>query len=130
MTRAIIHFAHANGFPARTYSKLFSFLSQDFEIGFLERHGHHPNFPVNDGWACLRDELRAEIENRYSEPIIGLGHSLGGVLHFFVAAQKPELYSRLILLDAPIKQVGSHEVAFTLTRNVKATVTVEVEAEE
>jgi large subunit ribosomal protein L9 len=35
-----------------------------------------------------------------------------------------------VLLDAPIKQVGSHEVTFTLTRNVKGTVTVEVEAEE
>jgi large subunit ribosomal protein L9 len=35
-----------------------------------------------------------------------------------------------ISLDAPIKQVGSHEVAVTLTRNVKANVTVEVEAEE
>jgi large subunit ribosomal protein L9 len=35
-----------------------------------------------------------------------------------------------ILLDQPIKQVGSQEVAVTLTRNVKATVTVEVEAEE
>jgi large subunit ribosomal protein L9 len=35
-----------------------------------------------------------------------------------------------IALDAPIKQIGSHEVAVTLTRNVKANVTVEVEAEE
>ena len=33
-----------------------------------------------------------------------------------------------MLLDAPIKQVGSHEVAVTLTRNVKATVTVEVQS--
>ncbi len=37
---------------------------------------------------------------------------------------------RQVLLDAPIKQVGSHEVGVNLTRNVKATVTVEVEAEE
>ena len=37
---------------------------------------------------------------------------------------------RQVALDAPIKQAGSHEVAVTLTRNVKATVTVEVQAEE
>jgi large subunit ribosomal protein L9 len=35
-----------------------------------------------------------------------------------------------VLLDAPIKQIGSHEVAVTFTRNVKANVTIEVEAEE
>jgi large subunit ribosomal protein L9 len=37
---------------------------------------------------------------------------------------------RQVLLDQPIKQVGSHEIAVTLTRNVKANVTVEVQAEE
>ena len=37
---------------------------------------------------------------------------------------------RQVQLEAPIKEVGSHEVAVSLTRNVKATVTVEVEAEE
>ena len=36
---------------------------------------------------------------------------------------------RQVLLDQPIKQSGSHEVVVTLTRNVKATVTVEVQGE-
>jgi pimeloyl-ACP methyl ester carboxylesterase len=109
MAGEIIHFAHANGFPARTYNKLFSFLEPDYQIGFLERHGHNPKFPVNDGWQSLRDELQTEIESRYSEPVIGVGHSLGGLLHFLVAAQKPELYRQIILLDAPvISRLSSH----------------------
>ena len=37
---------------------------------------------------------------------------------------------RQVLLDGPIKDTGSHEVAVTLTRNVRANVTVEVEPEE
>ncbi len=102
MSKKIIHFAHANGFPARTYTKLFSSLEDDFEINFLEKHAHNPLFPVTDNWERLRDELRAEIKNRYSEKIIGIGHSLGGVLHLLVAAEKPELYQRIVLLDAPI----------------------------
>ena len=36
---------------------------------------------------------------------------------------------RQVALDAPIKQAGSHEVAVTLTRNVKANITVEVQGE-
>lgn len=49
MSKPIIHFAHANGFPARTYTKLFSLLEPDFDIRFLERHGHDPRYPVTDG---------------------------------------------------------------------------------
>jgi pimeloyl-ACP methyl ester carboxylesterase len=102
MTKDKIHFAHANGFPAKTYSKLFSYLEDDFEIGFLERHAHNPKFPVTDGWGRLRDELREEIEKRYTQKIIGVGHSFGGILHFLVACENPELYKAIILLDAPI----------------------------
>jgi pimeloyl-ACP methyl ester carboxylesterase len=102
MPKEIIHFAHANGFPALTYSKLFSLLKDDFEIGYIERQGHDPEFPVNDGWSNLRDELGKEIEGRYDSPIIGMGHSLGGILHFLLACKKPQLYSRIILLDSPI----------------------------
>lgn len=102
MTKEIIHFAHANGFPARTYSKLFSYLEKDFEIGFLERHGHNPSFPVTDNWSFLTDELISEIKKRYAGKIIGVGHSLGGILHFLAACEKPELYKQIILLDAPI----------------------------
>jgi pimeloyl-ACP methyl ester carboxylesterase len=97
-----IFFSHANGFPSRTYTKLFSYLERDFEINYLERQAHNPKFPVNDNWQLLKDELREEIESRYSQPIIGIGHSFGGILHYLLAAEKPELYSQIILLDAPI----------------------------
>ncbi len=102
MTKDKIHFAHANGFPAKTYSKLFSYLEDDFEIGFLERHAHNPKFPVADGWSRLADELREEIQKHYTQKIIGVGHSFGGILHFLVAVENPELYKAIVLLDAPI----------------------------
>lgn len=102
MSKPIIHFAHANGFPAKTYGKLFLYLEPDFEINYLARHAHNPLFPVADNWERLRDELRAEIEKRYTQKIIGVGHSLGGILHFLVAVESPELYKAIILLDAPI----------------------------
>jgi pimeloyl-ACP methyl ester carboxylesterase len=113
MSKEIIHFAHANGFPARTYRKMFFALESDFQIGYLERHGHNPKFPVTDGWQFLRDELLTEIESRYSEPIIGIGHSLGGILHFLAACRKPELYRQIILLDAPIiSRLSSYGIRF------------------
>lgn len=102
MPKETIHFAHANGFPAKTYSKLFSFLENDYEINYLERHAHNPKFPVTENWERLRDELIEELEKRYTRKIIGVGHSLGGILHFLAAIEKPELYKQIILLDAPI----------------------------
>ena len=102
MKKPIIHFAHANGFPAKTYSKLFSFLTNEFEIGFIERQAHNKHFPVDDGWEYLKEELCEEIEKSYDEKIIGIGHSFGGILHFLLAIERPELYKQIILLDAPL----------------------------
>lgn len=113
--KTIIHFAHANGFPAKTYTKLFSLLEDEFSIGYLERHGHNENFPVTDGWRFLVDELKSEIKNRYDEKIIGIGHSLGGVLHFLNSIENPELYRQIILLDSPLMSRTS-EFAFRLLK--------------
>ncbi len=119
MDKPIVHFAHANGFPAKTYSKLFSYLEDEFEINYLERHAHNPKFPVTDGWERLRDELLEEIEKRYEEKIIGVGHSLGGVLHFLAAIERPELYQAIVLLDAPIiSRLSSGGVRILKTLNL------------
>jgi pimeloyl-ACP methyl ester carboxylesterase len=109
MTRPSIFFAHANGFPAGTYTKIFADLKRDFDLDFIDRLGHDPHFPVTDNWPRLREELRRTIETRHTQPVIGVGHSLGGVLHLMVACERPELYSQLILLDAPIiSRLSSH----------------------
>lgn len=119
MSKETIHFAHANGFPAKTYSKLFSYLGDEYEINYLSRHAHNPKFPVTDGWERLRDELREELEKRYTRKIIGVGHSLGGILHFLVAVEKPELYKAIILLDAPvISRLSSSGVRVMKTLNL------------
>lgn len=101
MSKEIIHFAHANSFPAKTYRKLFVCLEDDYEINYLERHAHDPVFPVTDGWERLRDELLNELAKRYSAPVIGIGHSLGGILHFLAAIENPEAYKSIVLLDSP-----------------------------
>lgn len=102
MKKDVIHFAHANGFPAQTYNKLFSYLTDDYEINYIERHAHNPKFPVTNGWSFLATELCEEIKKHYRQKIIGVGHSLGGILHFLVAVENPELYKAIVLLDAPL----------------------------
>ena len=98
----IIHFSHANGFPAPCYHKLFGGLGEGWRIGYLERIGHDPRFPVTDGWGGLVDELIDTIASRWDEPVLGVGHSLGGFLTALAAVRRPELFRGIILLDAPI----------------------------
>ncbi|GAA4648930.1 alpha/beta hydrolase [Kistimonas scapharcae] len=98
-----IHFAHANGFPAPVYRKLFSALEQQgFSVGWLEKHGHDPLFPVTDSWPHLVDELLEAIRCQHKEPVLAVGHSLGGVLSLFASWQAPELFRGVIMLDAPL----------------------------
>jgi pimeloyl-ACP methyl ester carboxylesterase len=102
VTLPIIHFSHADGFPAPCYRRLFGFLESDFRIGYVDRIGHDPSFPVTDGWAHLVDELTAAIDARWNQPVVGVGHSLGGYLTAMAAVRRPELFRAVILLDAPI----------------------------
>lgn len=97
-----IHFAHANGFPSGTYRKLFRLLEEKYDIGFLDQHGHDPDHEVLDDWAPLSEELKRTLEEKYEEPVFGVGHSLGGILHLLVAAKEPKIYRSILLLDSPI----------------------------
>lgn len=96
-----IFFAHANGFPAGTYRKLFSALAPDYSAIHLDRHGHDPRFPVDDNWQNLVNELIEQL-SVLEEPVWGVGHSLGGMLHYHVALQHPEFYRGVVMLDSPM----------------------------
>ena len=97
-----IHFCHANGFPARSYDVMLNRLANKFEISFLDMHGHHPDYPISNNWQYLVDELIDELVAVHNEPIIAIGHSMGGVLIFLAAQQRPDLFKHLILLDPPL----------------------------
>lgn len=97
-----IFFAHANGFPGSSYHQLFKILETECELQFIDRIGHNENYPITDNWDFLVDELIDTIKAYYNAPIFGVGHSLGGVLHYFAAIKSPELYRGIILLDSPI----------------------------
>lgn len=97
-----LHFSHANGFPAACYEKMFSCLEREFEIGYINTIGHDPRFPVSDSWPHLVEELIDCIEKRYSAPVLGVGHSLGGYLTALAALRRPELFRAIIVLDSPI----------------------------
>ncbi len=96
-----VFFAHANGFPSGTYGKLFAALAPEFEVAHLQQHAHDPRFPVDDNWRSLVDELIHHLQQQ-AQPVWGVGHSLGGVLHLHAALRCPELYRGVVMLDSPV----------------------------
>lgn len=98
-----IYFAHANGFPSPTYAPFFQALDQrGYAVDYIEKIAHNPRYPITNNWPHLVNELEKSITGKHQQPIIGIGHSAGGLLHFLLAQRQPELYSHLILLDPPI----------------------------
>ena len=102
MNKLRLHFSHANGFPAACYRRLFDYLQADFRISAINTLGHDPRYPVTEGWPHLVDELVDYLEREVGEPVIGIGHSLGGYLSYLAAVRRPELFRALIMLDSPI----------------------------
>lgn len=106
MRRPVLHFSHANGFPAPSYRSMLGSLEASFRISTIDALGMHPRHPPTEGWPHLARQVIEHIEKsqqgRKPEPVIGVGHSLGGYLTFMAAAARPDLFRSIILLDAPI----------------------------
>jgi pimeloyl-ACP methyl ester carboxylesterase len=98
----ILHFVHANSFPAGTYRLFFEELRKQYEVQALDMHAHDPRYPVRNGWAALASELIDELTSRYDAPVVLVGHSMGGMLSLMVAKARPDLVRCVVLLDAPV----------------------------
>ena len=104
--RDILLFSHANGFPVRTYRKLFGALEDDFDIRAVERYGHDPKYPVTREWPHLVEELLDELDRATRDgterPVWLVGHSLGGFLSLMAALRRPARVRGVVMLDSPV----------------------------
>lgn len=101
MGRGILHFAHANGFPGGSYNRFLDHFRSGYDVIAIDRLGHNPQFPVNNNWSNLADELIEFLERRAGSPVTGVGHSLGSLVTFIAAYKRPDLFSSVIMLDPP-----------------------------
>ena len=122
MSKTLINFVHANGFPAGSYQTLFNYLPEQFQVISHEKYGHDEEYPVKNNWQPLVDELiyfvKQQLEVHQQEQVINVGHSFGGVIAFIAACQQPKLFKGLIMLDPPVI-TGSTALAIKLIKKTR-----------
>jgi pimeloyl-ACP methyl ester carboxylesterase len=117
MPKPLLHFSHANSYPAGTYRQMFELLRKQFDVRAMDMHAHDAEYPVTPGWPHLVDELIAQLET-YPGPVILVGHSLGGMLSLMAARRRPDLARCVVLLDSPVV-AGWRALLVRLTRDLE-----------
>lgn len=102
MRRPELHFAHANGIPSACYAKLFRALEPRFDVTYVPKIGTDPKYPVEATARCITEQVADSIRAQCKGPVVGVGHSLGGITTFMAAHRYPELFERVILIDPPL----------------------------
>jgi pimeloyl-ACP methyl ester carboxylesterase len=112
-----IHFAHANGYPPECYKRMLTPLLEDYRVTAVYHRPLWPGSQPQDitSWRDLADDLLHFFDQQGVNEVIGVGHSLGGVVTMYAALQRPELFRALILIEpvflmpAILQQVAAKE---------------------
>ncbi|MFZ6767098.1 alpha/beta fold hydrolase [Undibacterium sp. Di26W] len=100
--KPLLHFVHGNSFPSGTYNMFLDHLRSHYDVHATDMVGHNPAYPVRDGWKHLVQELIDTLQQSYSQPVILVGHSLGGILSLMAARARPDLVRCVVVLDSPV----------------------------
>lgn len=97
----LIHFANANGYPAQTYTPLIETLTPHYRVLAMVNRAQWPQAQAADlkSWAPFVDDLLQFLAEQSHDPIIGLGHSLGGVVTLAAALRQPDRFRAVVLID-------------------------------
>lgn len=96
-----IHFAHANGFPPETYASIIENLTTEYKVIGMELRPLWPqsNYRSFKNWESGADDLIAFLDQQQISGIIGMGHSLGGILTLIASVKRPDLFKRIVLVE-------------------------------
>ena len=101
---ARVHLAPANGFPPHVYQPLMDALRDILHFYALiplpMRVGTPP--PPELDWHLLAHEMAERLREAGLKEIIGMGHSLGGVISLLASIRHPDLFRALVLMDPVI----------------------------
>jgi pimeloyl-ACP methyl ester carboxylesterase len=98
---APLHFLHANGYPPKCYQPLFEHLQKQYHVFGMKLRPLWDN-AKQDGlsdWHPYSDDLLRFLSDYEPDPVIGVGHSIGGIVTLRAAMRDPKRFRAVILLD-------------------------------
>lgn len=114
-TASVMHFYGGNGFAAGVYEPLLTLLNERFDLLSLAMRGYWPDKPTAK--ILTREEdadvLIEFLEQTCDQPVIGVGHSQGATATAMAAAKRPDLFSKLYLIE-PVTFTKSQKIIYDL----------------
>ncbi len=100
----ILHIAHANGFPPGTYRPLAATLTDRYHVIGVPARPLWPGSSPEEiaDWRPLGHDLVRQLDGLGLRGIIGVGHSMGGVMTLWAAVDRPDLFRAVVLIDPVI----------------------------
>lgn len=114
-----LHFLHANGYPPECYEPLLELLQKQHHVfGMKLRPLWDGTKPEDlDNWHPLSDDLLRFLSDRGPDSVIGVGHSIGGIVTLRAAIRDPKKFRALILLD-PVLFIPSFLIGWNILRTL------------
>jgi len=98
-----VFMVHANGFHARCWDKVAESLPEHWHVIAVDLRGHGRSDKAPPyTWQKFANDLLGCAEHFNVSGAVGVGHSLGGHCVTHICALRPELFSRLVLVDPVI----------------------------
>ncbi len=99
----LLHIAHATGLCSNVYTEFAKILAEKFKVIGMDFRGHGKtsacaNSKNLHSWEIFYKDLE-EFFRHLNEPVVALGHSMGGTVSAVLASRYPELVSKLILIE-------------------------------
>ncbi len=117
------HFYGGNGFPVGRYLPLIDQLQSDFDLTALAMRGYWFDKPTANKLTREEDAdvLIEFLEKTQDKPVIGMGHSQGATATAIAAVKRPELFSKLYLIEPVTFTKAQTRIYDLLPRALKMT---------
>lgn len=107
-----LHFLHANGYPPECYQPLLRHLQTQYHVFGMKLRPLWNGASKEDlqDWHPYSDDLLRFLSDRETGPVIGVGHSIGGIVTLRTAMREPQKFRALVLLDPVLFVPGTMNV--------------------
>jgi pimeloyl-ACP methyl ester carboxylesterase len=96
-----LHLLHANGYPPACYAPLVDLLKPNFHVIGMHLRPLWPESKLEGlrDWNPLADDLLRFLSDRGPDPVIGVGHSVGGIATLRAVLREPNRFRGIVMLD-------------------------------